>query len=90
MFPSFFQKLIACYESKTAFDLSLWDSAQMIKDAWKEVTGTTVANCFRHAGFKTPDPCLVLAEKECPTHPDFGNIFDKIAEFLSLPENVRT
>lgn len=38
--------------SKDTKSLSVLDAILMISEAWEKVTQTTIANCFRHAGFK--------------------------------------
>lgn len=38
--------------SKDIKSLSVLDAILMISEAWEKVTQTTIANCFRHAGFK--------------------------------------
>lgn len=38
--------------SKDIKSFSVMDAIIMISEAWKKVTQTTIANCFRHAGFK--------------------------------------
>ena len=39
------------------FKITLLDGLQMLRKAWESVTQTTVANCFRKAGFvSTPEP----------------------------------
>ena len=38
---------------KELFNYTLLDALQYVRRAWEMVTQETVANCFRHAGFKT-------------------------------------
>ena len=36
------------------FKISLLDALQMISKAWDSITSSTIANCFRKAGFIVP------------------------------------
>jgi len=48
------QKKIRAIDTKTEFVISVLDALRMLNHAWSNVTSTTIANCYRHAGFQLP------------------------------------
>ncbi|CAH4023669.1 unnamed protein product [Pieris brassicae] len=52
--------------SKDTKSLSVLDAILMISGAWEKVTQTTIANCFRHAGFKDLSPSQAENDDDIP------------------------
>ncbi|CAH3998267.1 unnamed protein product [Pieris brassicae] len=52
--------------SKDTQSLSVLDAILMISEAWDKVTQTTIANCFRHAGFKDLSPSQAENDDDIP------------------------
>lgn len=44
------QRILAI-DSGTEFSFNLLDSVYLLRQAWNNVTATTISNCFRHAKF---------------------------------------
>ena len=49
------RRMIATIENKELFVADILRVLHLAKAAWVEVTKETMANCFRHAGFKTKE-----------------------------------
>jgi hypothetical protein len=45
------RRRISGIDSGTEFSFNLLDAVFLLQRAWNEVTETTIANCFRKAGF---------------------------------------
>ncbi|XP_064421751.1 tigger transposable element-derived protein 4-like [Latimeria chalumnae] len=58
------QKLITRVEKKEELSISVLDALHMLQHTWNKATPTTIANCFRHAGFTT----LASTHAGCPSH----------------------
>ena len=43
-------------ERKVESKITVLDAIMMVDKAWRAVLPSTIRNCFRHAGFHTPDP----------------------------------
>lgn len=46
------KKKIRAIDTKTEFVINVLDALRMLNHAWSNVTSTTIANCYRHAGFQ--------------------------------------
>lgn len=76
-----------------AFKFSILDALYMLRTAWSKVTEVTIANCFRHAGFKRQESAagesiesatsLVQCEKTT-SDPDVMNmnLFDRLKDLV--------
>jgi len=49
------RRRILAIDSKSDFSLNLLNSIHLLKQAWDDVKPTTLANCFRKAGFVFED-----------------------------------
>lgn len=47
--------ILACQENNTSPEINILQAMRVIKKAWFCVTQTTIANCFKKAGFKLQD-----------------------------------
>ena len=82
-FKSYYRKIIMekliraynCLDDKdklkdfaSSFNITLLEALFTVRAAWKAVDETTIANCFRHAGFgvRPSSACTVSAESDCP------------------------
>lgn len=70
--------------------INVLDAARMCHNAWSQVTETTIANCFRKAGFiKNGVPAVVQEENLPPPEAWDDNIAGiSFEEFVNLDENV--
>ncbi|KAG5882625.1 hypothetical protein JTB14_013314 [Gonioctena quinquepunctata] len=57
------QNIENCEDTKS---LSVLDAILMISEAWENVKQTTIANCFRHAGFKDLSPSQAMEDDDIP------------------------
>ena len=77
-------KLIASLDEGKPFTLNIHQSIIMARDAWREVTQVTIANCFRHCGFHTE-----FQEQEVITEPVAEPKLDRLYSLLpDLPHEV--
>ncbi|CAB3222382.1 unnamed protein product [Arctia plantaginis] len=53
-------------KSKDTKSLNVLDAILMISEAWEKVTQTTIANSFRHAGFKDLSPSQAEDDDDIP------------------------
>lgn len=44
-------RTLVCFDSGKSYSVNLFSALGMLADAWKAVQPSTIANCFRHAGF---------------------------------------
>jgi hypothetical protein len=44
-------KFIDAIDNEMQFRTTVLDAITLLKQAWNEVSSTTIANCFRHSGF---------------------------------------
>ena len=70
------------------FKISILDALYMLRTAWSKVTETTIANCFRHAGFKHQDPSesdlLVPSDSEEATgEVEVTNLFERLQDLVT-------
>lgn len=49
------QKQLRAIETSSEVHISILDALFMLRTAWHLVSSTTIANCFRHAGFLQPE-----------------------------------
>ena len=45
------QRRLFAYDSNCEFNFNLLDSLYFVRDSWRAVTQSTIANCFNHCGF---------------------------------------
>lgn len=87
------QRLLVQFESQTEdkqeqfkFNLTLLDAMNIARTAWSHVTETTIANCFRHAGFGTPTETRPETERDDTdlhdNDPDLQAVFSQVQRVL--------
>ena len=82
------QRMLACYENQMEFKFDLLDALNNIKQAWDAVTEDVIVNCFRHVGFTMSPPLAAESVDVVQQEQDLGNIFDRLRQFLQIPNDV--
>lgn len=92
------EALLFSLENKVEFKYTLLDAIINIKNAWDDVSKDTIINCFRHVGFVSTtgdaenqnNGASDASEQPPQTSIDlqFRNVFDRLREFIDIPENV--
>lgn len=49
------RRMIAAMENENLYEIDVLGAMHLAKSAWNDVSKETIANCFRHAGFKTKE-----------------------------------
>jgi hypothetical protein len=52
------------FDQKRSFDPDLWDAMQWTQTAWDGISQSTIANCFKHAGFAAESSDEPVVEDE--------------------------
>lgn len=63
------RRMIAAMENEKLYEIDVLGAMHLAKSAWSDVSKETIANCFRHAGFKTKEEFqkeLKVASAEVP------------------------
>ena len=83
---NFFHQLLIKLEAKEDHKMDVLQAIRFAEEAWREQKQSTLANCFRHAGFQRSE-----TETTAPTHAveetvrEVGNIFERLSGLLELP-----
>uniref|UniRef100_A0A8C4QLX5 HTH CENPB-type domain-containing protein n=1 Tax=Eptatretus burgeri TaxID=7764 RepID=A0A8C4QLX5_EPTBU len=81
------RQVVLDIESGVETKISLLDAISMVSKAWDEVSPTSIANCFRRAGFKFAHLPDEVEEEEIDEQAELEdrNIWNFIATHLDLP-----
>lgn len=84
------RRYIAEVEASTnsSYNISLLDATRYLVRAWDMVTPTTIANCFRKAGFRADDTARDSAEVVAETEKTYDGLFERLHAFMRVPENI--
>lgn len=78
-----------------AFNMSILEALNMLRTVWNDVTGTTMANCFRHAGFMTCSKTDAeqnddgVEESDSQLNHDIENLFDNLKDLIPVKNSWR-
>lgn len=89
---------ISCFDQGTTFSISLLDALNILRIAWKEVSSSTIANCFRKAGLTKEASSDIDPEIEESIKFDFSeaqaqNILPEdvtFDEYVSMDDEIMT
>ena len=77
------------YENNSEFSWNLLDCMLAVRNAWRQVSRETVANCFQKCGFDSStsdsdDPVVIEDDHNNPEEVlDFQNIFERLSRFTA-------
>lgn len=60
-----FQRMLLCMSQDKQYKLDVLGAVHLVADTWRQLTPTSIANCFRHAGFSLSDLTSDLDDFEC-------------------------
>lgn len=68
---SLVQRMLVCMSQDKEYKVDILGAIHLIAFAWRELTGSTIANCFRHAGFSSNDQTSDMPDfPECDSEDD--------------------
>ncbi|KAH8033298.1 hypothetical protein HPB51_009409 [Rhipicephalus microplus] len=59
------QRMLLCMSQDKQYKLDVLGAVHLVADTWRQLTPTSIANCFRHAGFSLSDLTSDLDDFEC-------------------------
>ncbi|KAH8020671.1 hypothetical protein HPB51_002620 [Rhipicephalus microplus] len=57
--------MLLCMSQDKEYKVDVLGAVQLIADAWRQLTPTSIANCFRHAGFSSSNLISDFEDFEC-------------------------
>lgn len=83
-------ELIISHDSKLPFQPDLLMALHWLQKAWACISSETIVNCFHSAGFRAPSasPFASITSIHTASDDGFGNIFERIRQEFSLPNEV--
>lgn len=74
--------------TNSSYRINLLDAIRYLVRAWDMVTQTTIANCFRKAGFHVSEAAEDGAEELNEVEEVYDGLFDRLRAFMKIPENI--
>ena len=84
------RRYIAEVEAGTTsfYNISLLDATRYLVRAWDAVTPTTIANCFRKAGFRVDGTARDGTEGVAETDKTYEGLFERLRAFMRVPDDI--
>lgn len=84
------RRYIAEVEAGTtsSYNISLLDATRYLVRAWDAVTPTTIANCFRKAGFRADGTARDDTEGVAETEKTYEGLFERLRAFMRVPDDI--
>ena len=84
------RRYIAEVEAGTtsSYNISLLDATRYLVRAWDAVTPTTIANCFRKAGFRPDGTARDGMEGVAETEKTYDGLFERLRAFVRVPDDI--